>query len=93
VASWSPTSCPTTAHRNYCGRIEESFGRYPTLLLAEEEDNFIAFVFAAGPPRIAWTELKRAPMPRGDFSACRSKSAWPICAGVIPTRRQFLILR
>ena len=42
----------------YCGRIEESFGRGPTLLLAEEEDNFIAFALRNGPPRIAWTELK-----------------------------------
>jgi spermidine synthase len=42
----------------YCGRIEESFGRDPTLLLAEEEDNFIAFALRGGPPRIAWAELK-----------------------------------
>jgi spermidine synthase len=41
----------------YCGRIEESFGRNPTLLLAEEEDNFIAFALREGPPRIAWAEL------------------------------------
>ena len=42
----------------YCGRIEESFGRYPTLLLAEEEDNVIAFALRGGPPRIRWAELK-----------------------------------
>ena len=42
----------------YCGRIEESFGRNPTLLLAEEEDNFIAFALRDGPPRIPWAELK-----------------------------------
>jgi len=42
----------------YCRRIEESFGRGPTLLLAEEEDNFIAFALRNGPPRIAWAELK-----------------------------------
>jgi len=42
----------------YCGRIEETFGRGPTLLLAEEEDNFIAFALRGGPPRIAWAELK-----------------------------------
>jgi hypothetical protein len=42
----------------YCGRIEESFGRNPTLLLAEEEDNFIAFALRDGPPRIPWTEVK-----------------------------------
>jgi len=42
----------------YCGRIEKSFGRHPLLLLAEEEDNFIAFALRGGPPRLAWTELK-----------------------------------
>jgi spermidine synthase len=42
----------------YCGRIEESFGRSPALLLAEEEDNFIAFALRGGPPRVAWAELK-----------------------------------
>jgi len=42
----------------HCGRIEKSFGRYPTLLLAEEEDNFIAFALRGGPPRIAWSELR-----------------------------------
>jgi spermidine synthase len=42
----------------YCGRIEESFGRSPTLLLAEEEDNVIAFALRGGPPRIRWAELK-----------------------------------
>src|SRR3977135_1334560 len=33
----------------HCGRIEESFGRSPTLLLAEEEDNIIAFALRDGP--------------------------------------------
>jgi spermidine synthase len=42
----------------YCGRIEKSFGSRPLLLLAEEEDNFIAFALRGGPPRIAWSELK-----------------------------------
>ncbi|TMH19673.1 MAG: methyltransferase domain-containing protein [Betaproteobacteria bacterium] len=42
----------------YCGRIEESFGRNPTLLLAEEEDNVIAFALRGGPRRIPWAELK-----------------------------------
>ena len=42
----------------HCGRIAQSFGRNPTLLLAEEEDNFIAFALRGGPPRIAWAELK-----------------------------------
>ena len=42
----------------YCKRIEKSFGRHPTLLLAQEEDNFIAFALRGGPPRVAWSELK-----------------------------------
>ena len=42
----------------YCGRIEKAFGRRPALVLAEEEDNFIAFARRGGPPRIAWAELK-----------------------------------
>src|SRR5258708_6720296 len=39
----------------HCGRIERGFGRSPTLLLAEEEDNFIAFAVRGGPPRRATT--------------------------------------
>jgi spermidine synthase len=39
-------------------RIERAFGRYPTLLLAEEEDNLIAFAHRGGPARIAWADLK-----------------------------------
>lgn len=41
-----------------CKRIETSFGRRPVLLLAEEEDNIIAFALREGPPRIAWSELQ-----------------------------------
>jgi len=39
-------------------RIEKSFGRSPTLLLAQEEDNLIAFAHRGGPLRLAWSELK-----------------------------------
>lgn len=42
----------------YCKRIEKAFGRRPVLLLAEEEDNIIAFALREGPPRIAWSELQ-----------------------------------
>lgn len=42
----------------HCGRIEKSFGRCPTLLMAEEKDNLIAFAVRGGPARIAWDELK-----------------------------------
>jgi len=42
----------------HCGRIAESFGRSPTLLLAEEEDNYVAFALRGGPARIRWTQLK-----------------------------------
>jgi len=39
-------------------RIEKSFGRSATLLLAQEEDNLIAFAHRGGPLRLAWPELK-----------------------------------
>jgi spermidine synthase len=42
----------------HCGRMAESFGRGPALLLAEEGDNLIAFALRSGPSRIAWAELK-----------------------------------
>jgi len=42
----------------HCARIERAFGRQPVLLLAEEEDNLIAFAAKGGPSRIAWTQLK-----------------------------------
>ncbi len=42
----------------WCKRIETSFGRRPVLLLAEEEDNIIAFALREGPARIAWSELQ-----------------------------------
>jgi spermidine synthase len=39
-------------------RIAKSFGRAPTLLLAEERDNLIAFAFRGGPRRVAWSVLR-----------------------------------
>jgi hypothetical protein len=42
----------------HCARIEKAFGRPPVLLLAEEEDNLIAFAFRGGPPRFAWAQLR-----------------------------------
>jgi spermidine synthase len=42
----------------YLARIEKSFGRYPTLLMAEEKDNLVAFAVRGGPERISWDELK-----------------------------------
>jgi len=42
----------------HCRRIEKSFGRPPTLLLAEERDNLIAFAPRGGPPRLSWAELR-----------------------------------
>jgi spermidine synthase len=41
----------------HCARIEKAFGRPPVLLLAEEEDNLIAFAVRGGPSRIAWSQL------------------------------------
>jgi spermidine synthase len=42
----------------HCARIEKAFGRPPALLLAEEQDNLIAFAFRGGPSRFAWTQLE-----------------------------------
>jgi spermidine synthase len=42
----------------HLGRIEKSFGRSPTLLLAKEEDNLIAFAHCGAPARVAWAELR-----------------------------------
>jgi len=42
----------------HCARIEKAFGRPPALLLAEEQDNLIAFAFRGGPSRFAWAQLR-----------------------------------
>ncbi|HKW36724.1 MAG TPA: fused MFS/spermidine synthase, partial [Burkholderiales bacterium] len=42
----------------HCARIEKAFGRPPVLLLAEEQDNLIAFAVRDGPSRIAWARLR-----------------------------------
>ena len=42
----------------HCARIEHAFGRAPVLLLAEEQDNLIAFAAKGGPSRLAWAQLK-----------------------------------
>jgi spermidine synthase len=42
----------------HCARIEKAFGRPPALLLAEEQDNLVAFAFRGGPPRFAWAQLR-----------------------------------
>jgi spermidine synthase len=42
----------------YLERIEKSFGRYPTLLMAEDKDNLIAFAVRGTPGRISWDELR-----------------------------------
>ena len=41
----------------HCARIEQAFGRRPALLLAEEQDNLIAFAVRGGAPRFAWKDL------------------------------------
>ena len=42
----------------HCARIEKAFGRAPILLLAEEQDNLIAFAMRGGPRRLAWSQLR-----------------------------------
>jgi spermidine synthase len=47
-----------TRLERHSARIEEAFGRAPVLLLAEEQDNLIAFAVRGGPSRLAWAQLK-----------------------------------
>src|SRR5262249_35746648 len=47
-----------TRLERHCARIEKSFGRPPVLLLAEEQDNLIAFAVRGGPARLAWKDLE-----------------------------------
>lgn len=42
----------------HAARVEEVFGRAPALLLAEEQDNLIAFAVRGGPSRVAWARLR-----------------------------------
>jgi spermidine synthase len=42
----------------HCARIQKAFGRSPALLLAEEQDNLIAFAVRGGPSRLAWKDLE-----------------------------------
>ena len=42
----------------HCARIEKAFGRPPALLLAEEQDNMIAFAVRGRSSRFAWAQLK-----------------------------------
>ncbi len=47
-----------TKLERHCARIERAFGRPPALLLAEEQDNLIAFALRDGPSRLAWARLR-----------------------------------
>ena len=59
----------------HCARIEKAFGRPPALLLAEEQDNLIAFAFRGGPPRFAWAQLKaRARQAKARFGLSLEES-------------------
>jgi len=70
--------------------IEESFGRRPTLLLAEERGQFCRLRPRNGPPRIAWAELKaraRAAQRLFDLSL---EDCFPSLKHAIPTQAGFL---
>jgi len=57
--SWWRTSWPTMrSWSGHCARIEKAFGRPPALLLAEEQDNLIAFALRGGPSRFDWARLE-----------------------------------
>ena len=43
----------------YAERIEQAFGRPPTLLAAADRVNTILFAFREGPQRISWSVLEK----------------------------------
>jgi spermidine synthase len=73
-------------------RIEKSFGRAPTLLLAEEKDNMIAFAHRGGPPRIAWSELKARALSANSLYGLRLDECLPPLRRRNPHTARFLTL-
>jgi spermidine synthase len=73
-------------------RIERAFGRYPTLLLAEEEDNLIAFAHRGGPARIAWVELKARARAAARLFDLRLAKSFPDLLRRNPHTARFLTL-
>jgi len=72
----------------YCGRIEESFGRDPTLLLAEEEDNSSPSRFATATAN-PWAELKARARAAQRLFDLPLEECLADLAGATPTRRSF----
>ena len=73
-------------------RIERSFGRGPTLLLAQEEDNLIAFAHRGGPRRVAWPELKSRARAANALFGLRLEECLPALRQRNPHTTRFLTL-
>lgn len=76
----------------YLARIEKAFGRYPTLLLAEEKDNLIAFAVRGGPGRISWDELKSRALSANVRYGLRLQKSFPSLRRRNPSEDGFLVL-
>ena len=76
----------------YLGRIESAFGRYPTLLMAEDRDNLIAFAAKGGPARIAWDELKARALSANVRFGLQLQKSFPSLRRRNPSEDGFLVL-
>jgi spermidine synthase len=76
----------------YLERIEKSFGRYPTLLMAEDRDNLIAFAVRGGPQRISWDELKARALSANVRYGLQLQKSFPSLRRRNPSEDGFLVL-
>jgi spermidine synthase len=76
----------------YLARIETSFGRCPTLLMAEDRDNLIAFAVRGGPGRIAWDELKTRALSANVRYGLQLQKSFPSLRRRNPSEDGFLVL-
>ena len=76
----------------YLARIEKAFGRYPTLLMAEDKDNLIAFAVKGGPARLAWDELKARALSANVRFGLQLQKSFPSLRRRNPSEDGFLVL-
>jgi spermidine synthase len=76
----------------YLARIEKSFGRYPTLLMAEEKDNLVAFAVRGGPERISWDELRSRALSANVRFGLQLQKSFPSLRRRNPSEDGYLVL-
>jgi spermidine synthase len=76
----------------YLERIEQAFGRYPTLLMAEDRDNLIAFAVRGGPQRISWDELKARALSANVRYGLQLQKSFPSLRRRNPSEEGYLVL-